>query len=263
MVKASIAGSVIGTLLLVLGLAMFWGGWGREKQTFNRTGILAQSSTLFLATIALIVPAIFSETGVEAASSTVQNLSLLVSLVLICMYGASLLFSLHTHKHLYREDVGRYLPRWSTGRAVATLIAATAGVAWVSDILVNSIEPLVVRLGWSQLFIGVIFVAVIGNAAEHITAVSVARKNRMDLAIQISIGSTTQMVLIVAPVLVLLGVLTGQPMNLIFNSFELVAMVLAVVIVNFIVQDGESNWFEGLQLLAAYAIMAIAFFLHR
>jgi Ca2+:H+ antiporter len=262
-VKASIAGSVIGSLLLVLGLAMFWGGCGREKQTFNRTGILAQSSTLFLATIALIVPAIFSETGAEAAATTVQNLSLLVSLVLICMYGASLFFSLHTHKHLYREEVGKYLPRWGTARAVATLVAATAGVAWVSDILVNSIEPLVVRLGWSQLFIGVIFVAVIGNAAEHITAVSVARKNRMDLAIQISIGSATQMVLIVAPVLVLLGVLTGQPMNLIFNLFELVAMVLAVVIVNFIVQDGESNWFEGLQLLAAYAIMAIAFFLRR
>src|ERR1700683_4055436 len=189
-VKASIAGSVIGSLLLVLGLAMFWGGCGREKQTFNKTGILAQSSTLFLATIALIVPAIFFETGAEATATTAQNLSLLVSLVLICMYGASVVFSLHTHKHLYREDVGRYLPRWSTGRAVATLIAATAGVAWVSDILVNSIEPLVVRLGWSQLFIGVIFVAVIGNAAEHITAVSVARKNRMDLAIQHSVGLT-------------------------------------------------------------------------
>ena len=136
-------------------------------------------------------------------------------------------------------------------------------VAWVSDILVSSIEPLLAQLGWSQLFVGVIFVAVIGNAAEHITAVSVARKNRMDLALQISIGSATQMVLIVAPILVLLGVFFGQPMNLIFNSFELVATVLAVVIVNFIVQDGESNWLEGLQLLAAYAIMAIAFFLHR
>ncbi len=262
-VKASIAGSVIGSLLLVLGLAMFWGGWGRDRQTFNKTGILAQSSTLFLATIALIVPAIFFETGAGAAASTVQNLSLLVSLVLIAMYGASLVFSLHTHKHLYQEEVGEFLPRWSTGRAVATLILSTAAVAWVSDILVNSIEPLLARLGWSQLFVGVIFVAVIGNAAEHITAVSVARKNRMDLALQISIGSATQMVLIVAPILVLLGIFFGQPMNLIFNSFELVATVLAVVIVNFIVQDGESNWLEGLQLLAAYVIMAIAFFLHR
>ena len=262
-VKASIAGSVIGSLLLVLGLAMFWGGWGRDRQTFNKTGILAQSSTLFLATIALIVPAIFFETGAGAAAATVQNLSVLVSLVLIAMYGASLFFSLYTHKHLYREEVGEFLPRWSTARAVATLFVATAAVAWVSDILVNSIEPLLAQLSWSQLFVGVIFVAVIGNAAEHITAVSVARKNRMDLALQIAIGSATQMVLIVAPILVLLGVFLGQPMNLIFNSFELVATVLAVVIVNFIVQDGESNWLEGLQLLAAYAIMAIAFFLHR
>jgi Ca2+:H+ antiporter len=254
---------VIGSLLLVLGLAMFCGGWGRDKQTFNKTGILAQSSTLFLATIALIVPAIFFDTGAGAAAATVQNLSLLVSLVLIGMYGASLFFSLYTHKHLYREEVGEFLPRWSTGRAVATLIVATAAVAWVSDILVSSIEPLLAQLGWSQLFVGVIFVAVIGNAAEHITAVSVARKNRMDLALQITIGSATQMVLIVAPILVLLGVFFGQPMNLIFNSFELVATVLAVVIVNFIVQDGESNWLEGLQLLAAYAITAIAFFLHR
>jgi Ca2+:H+ antiporter len=262
-VKASIAGSVIGSLLLVLGLAMFWGGWGRDRQTFNKTGILAQSSTLFLATIALIVPAIFFETGAGAAAATVQNLSVLVSLVLIAMYGASLFFSLYTHKHLYQEEVGEFLPRWSTARAVATLFVATAAVAWVSNILVNSIEPLLAQLGWSQLFVGVIFVAVIGNAAEHITAVSVARKNRMDLALQIAIGSATQMVLIVAPILVLLGVFLGQPMNLIFNSFELVATVLAVVIVNFIVQDGESNWLEGLQLLAAYAIMAIAFFLHR
>jgi Ca2+:H+ antiporter len=262
-VKASIAGSVIGTLLLVLGLAMFWGGWGREKQTFNRTGILAQSSALFLATIALIVPAIFVETGADVSGSIVENLSVLVSLVLIFMYGASLIFSLHTHKHLYWEEAGEFQPRWSAGRAVVTLMAATAAVAWVSDILVDSIQPLLTRLGWSQLFVGVIFVAVIGNAAEHVSAVSAARKDRMDLAIQISVGSATQIVLVVAPVMVLLGVLIGQPMNLIFNSFELVATVLAVVITNFIVQDGESNWLEGLQLLAAYAIIAIAFFLHR
>jgi Ca2+:H+ antiporter len=261
-VKASITGSIIGNLLFVLGLAMFVGGWSREKQTFNRTGILAQGSTLFVATIALIVPAIFFQTTDINSAPALRSLSLLVSLVLIGMYGANLLFALHTHKHLYLEAVGEVEPRWSTARAVATLVAAMLAVAWVSDILVSSIGPLVAKLGWSQLFIGVIFVAIIGNAAEHFSAVVVARKNRMDLALQIAIGSATQIVLIVAPVLVILGLSVGQPMDLIFNTFELVAMVLAVLIVNFVVQDGESNWLEGLQLLAAYAIMAIAFYLH-
>jgi Ca2+:H+ antiporter len=261
LVKASIAGSIIGNLLLVLGLAMFSGGWRREKQTFNKTGILAQSTTLFLATIALIVPAIFFQSASE--TQAVEGLSILVSLLLICMYGASLVFSLHTHKHLYVEDAGKFEPRWSTARAIATLFVATLAVAWVSDILVKSVEPLAASLGWSQLFIGVIVVAVVGNAAENAAAVLVARRNRMDVALQISIGSATQIVLLVAPVLVLLGALLGQPMNLVFSTLELVATVLAVVIVNFVVQDGESNWLEGLQLLAAYAIMAIAFFLHQ
>jgi Ca2+:H+ antiporter len=259
LVKASITGSIIGNLLLVLGLAMFSGGWRREKQSFNKTGILAQSTTLFLATIALIVPAIFFQTA--GGMVAVEGLSLLVSLVLIGMYGASLFFSLHTHKHLYLEEAGKFKPRWSTARAVMTLLAATVAVAWVSDILVTSVEPLAASLGWSQLFIGVIVVAVVGNAAENASAVLIARNNRMDVALQISIGSATQIVLLVAPVLVLLGAVLGQPMNLVFTTLELVAMVLAVVIVNFVVQDGESNWLEGLQLLAAYAIMAIAFFL--
>ena len=261
-VKASITGSIIGNLLLVLGFAMLAGGWAREKQTFNRTGILAQGSTLFVATIALVVPAIAYQTAAPTGAPWVGSLSILVSLVLICMYGASLLFSLHTHKHLYLEDVGEAQPRWSTTRAVVTLVAAMLAVAAVSDILVRSIEPLLVRLGWSQLFVGVIFVAIVGNAAEHFSAVVVARKNRIDLALQISIGSATQIALVVAPILVILGLAFGQPMDLIFNSFELVAMVLAVMIVNFVIQDGESNWLEGLQLLAAYAIMAIAFYLH-
>jgi Ca2+:H+ antiporter len=259
LVKASITGSIIGNLLLVLGLAMFSGGWRREKQSFNKTGILAQSTTLFLATIALIVPAIFFQTA--GGMVAVEGLSLLVSLVLIGMYGASLFFSLHTHKHLYLEEAGKFKPRWNTARAVMTLLAATVAVAWVSDILVTSVEPLAASLGWSQLFIGVIVVAVVGNAAENASAVLIARNNRMDVALQISIGSATQIVLLVAPVLVLLGAVLGQPMNLVFTTLELVAMVLAVVIVNFVVQDGESNWLEGLQLLAAYAIMAIAFFL--
>ncbi len=261
-VKASIIGSIIGNLLFVLGFAMLAGGWSREKQTFNKTGILAQSSTLLVATIAFIVPAIFFQTAGTIAAPTVQGFSVLVSLILVCLYGANLLFSLHTHKHLYLEQAGKIEPRWSVARALATLVVAMLAVAYVSEILVGSIQPLVARLGWSQLFIGVIFVAIIGNAAEHFSVVLVARKNRMDLTLQISIGSATQIVLIVAPALVILGVFLGQPMDLIFNTFELVAMVLAVLIVNFVVQDGESNWLEGLQLLAAYAIMAIAFYLH-
>lgn len=261
-VKASITGSIIGNLLFVLGFAMLAGGWSREKQTFNKTGILAQSSTLFVATIAFIVPAIFFQTAETVGASAVRNLSVLVSLVLICVYGANLLFSLHTHKHLYLADAGKLEPRWSTRRALATLIVAMLAVAYVSDLLVGAIEPLINKLGWSQLFVGVIFVAIVGNAAEHFSAVLVARKNRMDLTLQISIGSATQIVLIVAPVLVILGIFFVQPMDLIFNAFELVAIALAVLIVNFVVQDGESNWLEGLQLLAAYAIMAIAFYLH-
>lgn len=261
-VKASITGSIIGNLLFVLGLAMFSGGWRREKQTFNKTGILAQCSTLFLATIALIVPAVFFQTAGRSGAPLIEDFSVVVSLVLFCMYGANLFFSLRTHKHLFREEAEKFQPHWSTARAVATLVAAMLGVAWVSEILVSSIEPVVIRLGWSQLFVGVIVVAIVGNAAEHLSAVLVARKNRMDLALQISVGSATQIVLLVAPVLVILGALLGQPMNLIFNISELIAMVLAVLIVNFIVQDGESNWLEGLQLLAAYAIMAIAFFLY-
>ncbi len=262
-VKASITGSIIGNLLLVLGFAMLAGGWSREKQTFNRTGILAQGSTLFVATIALVIPAISYQTAGATGAPWVGSLSVLVSLVLICMYGASLVFSLHTHKHLYLEDAGEVAPRWSTTRAIVTLIAAMLAVAAVSDILVRSIEPLLERLGWSQLFVGVIFVAIVGNAAEHFSAVVAARKNRIDLALQISIGSATQIALVVAPILVILGLAFGQPMDLIFNTFELVAMVLAVMIVNFVIQDGESNWLEGLQLLAAYAIMAIAFYLHQ
>jgi Ca2+:H+ antiporter len=261
-VKASITGSVIGNLLLVLGLAMLSGGWGREKQTFNRTGILANGSTLFLGTIALVMPAIFFQTAPSVSAPVLEDLSVLVSIVLILVYAATLFFSLHTHKHLYLEEAGKYEPRWSLRRAILTLCAATLAVAWISNILVDSINPLVQQFGWSELFIGVIFIAIIGNAAENFSAILVALKNRMDLSLQISIGSATQISMFVAPVLVLAGLFLGQPMNLIFNTFELVAMVLSVVIVNFIVADGESNWLEGVQLLSAYVIIAIAFFFH-
>lgn len=261
-VKASITGSIIGNLLLVLGGAMLAGGWGRDKQSFNRTGALAGGSTLFLAVIALVIPAIFLFTAPGVAGETVQQLSIFVSIALLLVYAASLLFSLHTHKHLYVEEVARYEPKWSTHKSVTMLLVCTLAVAWVSEILVGSIEPLVVTLGWTQLFIGVIFVAIIGNAAEHYSAITVALKDRMDLSLTITIGSATQIAMFAAPVLVLASLVLGHPMTLVFNLFELVSIVMSVIIVNMIVQDGESNWLEGAQLVASYLIIALAFFFH-
>jgi Ca2+:H+ antiporter len=260
-VKASITGSIIGNLLFVLGLAMLLGGWGKEKQVFNRTGALASGASLFLAVIALVIPAIFVATAPQVAGHIVENLSVAVSLLLLVMYGAGLYFSLSTHKHLYTEELG-HSPEWSTMRSIATLLVATIAVAWVSEILVGAIEPIVQSLGWTELFIGVIFIAIIGNAAEHFSAVSVALKNRMDLSLSIAIGSATQIALVAAPVLVLASLFFAEPMSLVFNTFELIALVLSIIIVNIVVSDGESNWLEGAQLLAAYAVMAIAFFLH-
>ena len=261
-VKASITGSIIGNLLFVLGLAMVCGGFRRDKQTFNLVAAQASRSTLLLAMIALIMPAIFLQTAPLVDTAVIGHLSVLIAVVLILVYGASLFFSLYTHKHLYTEDVVRYEPKWSVRRSIIILLVATLAVAWVSEILVGSIQPLVVQFGWTQLFIGVIFVAIIGNAAEHVSAVTVAIKNRMDLALNISVGSATQIVMLVAPVLVLASLFFGQPMTFVFNSFELIAILLSVFIVNLIIADGESNWLEGVQLLVAYIIIAFAFFFH-
>jgi Ca2+:H+ antiporter len=210
--------------------------------------------------VALVMPALFSLAVPERALA-IEPLSVWVATLLLVLYFAYLYFLLHTHKHLYTEEIA-HAPTWSVSRSVITLLIATLAIAWVSEILVGAIEPLVVGLGWSQMFIGVVFVAIIGNAAEHFSAVTVARKQRMDLSLQISIGSATQIALLVAPLLVLLSLVIGTPMNLIFDAFELVAIIFSVLIVNFAVADGESNWLEGAQLLAAYAILAVVFFLH-
>ncbi len=261
-VKASITGSIIGNLLLVLGMSMIAGGWHHKKQKFNRTGILATSSTLFLAAIALIIPAIFIQTAPNINPQIINELSVFVSIFMLIVYGASLFFIFHTHKHLYSEEVGIYEAEWSKRKSILILILATGLVAWISSILVGSIEPVVDMLGWTQLFIGVIFVAIIGNAAEHTSAIVTAIKNRMDLSLQISIGSATQIAMFVAPLLVLISLFFNTRMNLVFNTFELVSIVLSILIVSLVVEDGESNWFEGLQLLMAYAIIAVAFFFH-
>jgi len=261
-VKASITGSIIGNLLLVLGMAMFAGGLKHKKQEFNKTASITSASVLLLAVAALVMPAIFNLTAPSAGNVIVEKLSILVAVFMLVVYFSSLWFMLYTHRHLYAEEVGELEAKWSKLKSITILLIATAAVAWVSEILVGSIEPIIKNFGWTELFIGVIFVAIIGNAAEHTSAIIMARKNRMDLALQISVGSSTQIAMFVAPFLVLVSLFFREQMSLIFNSFELVAIILSVMIANLVVEDGESNWFEGVQLMMAYAIMGVAFFFH-
>jgi len=261
-VKASITGSIIGNLLLVLGMAIFFGGVKFKKQELNRTAAMASASTLFLAVIALIIPAIFLQTAPQAGQSIIEKLSVAVAILMIAVYLSSLLFTLKTHKHLYAEEVGKFEAKWSKGKSILILLIATLAVAWMSQILVGSIESVVKNLGWTELFIGVVFIAIIGNAAEHTSAIIMALKNKMDLALQISVGSATQMAMFVMPVLVLVSLLFRTQMSLIFNTFELIVILLSIMIANLIVEDGETNWFEGLQLMVAYGIIVVAFYFH-
>jgi Ca2+:H+ antiporter len=272
-VKASIAGSIIGNILLVLGAAMVVGGRGREKQTFNATAANIQSLMLFLAAAALLMPAIFELVeGKGLPSPTaelvdyggdVERLSVAVAIVLIATYIAGLFFSLKTHRDLfnppYEEEEGTL--GWSVRRSVTMLAVAGLAVGVMSEILVGSITEASESIGVSEFFVGVIVVAIVGNAAEHWVAVLMARKNKMDLAVNISIGSSAQIALFVAPVLVFASFVVGpEPMALVFNGFELGAVIVAVLAAQLVTQEGESNWFEGVQLLAVYAVLALAFY---
>ncbi|HEU0018727.1 MAG TPA: calcium/proton exchanger [Thermoleophilaceae bacterium] len=274
-VKASIVGSVIGNILLVLGAAMLVGGLKREKQTFNRTAAAAQSAMLLLALTALIMPAVFQlihggglpSVGDERVDfgSDLETLSLGVAIVLMVTYALGLLFSLKTHRRLfnpYEAHAEEHGPGWSIRKAMAFLAVAAVLVGLMSEILVGSISEASHEIGLSEFFVGVFVVAIVGNAAEHWVAVLVAAKDKMDLAVGIAIGSSAQIALFVAPMLVLLSFVVGPaPMALVFNGYELGGLVFAVLIANFLTQDGESNWFEGVQLLALYAVLGIVFFL--
>ena len=263
--KASITGAIIGNLLLVLGTAMFVGGRKRERQQFNATAAKTACSMLVLATTALVIPAVFLLTSGDNHAQDVGTLSVLVSLFMIAAYGANLYFTLHTHKHLYKGEIAderEIAPKWSVKKATLVLFLSTVFVAILSEILVGVVRPVVAQFGWTELFIGVIVVAIVGNVAEHLSAITAAMKNKMDLSIAIAVGSATQVVMFVAPVLVLLSYLYGKPMNLVFDSFELVAIIFSVFVTNAVVEDGESTWLEGFQLIVAYTIMAVAFFLH-
>lgn len=265
-VKASITGSIIGNVLLVLGASALAGGLKFPRQQFSRVAATTQSTLLLLAAIGLVVPAIFHHTVGAGAESSEHSLSLAIALVLFGAYLLSLLFTLRTHKHLYVSaesaagDVARGTGGWSRRKSFGVLTAATAGVALMSELLVGTIESAGHALGLSNVFVGVVLLAVIGNAAEHSTAILMALRNKMDLALAIAVGSSLQIALFVAPMLVFYSRLLGRPLDLIFTPFEVMAVVLSVFVVNHVVSDGESNWLEGVLLLAVYAILALAFY---
>jgi Ca2+:H+ antiporter len=270
-VKASLIGSILGNLLLVMGASMLVGGLGRERQRFNSTAASVQTSMLLLAAVAMVMPAVFQlvngdglpRVGVEMVSfgSTIELLSGLVASVLIATYVAGLVFSLKTHRDLFNpeyEDEETW--GWSPRMSIAMLAVAGVAVGVMSEILVGSISAASQSLGLSEFFIGIIVVAIVGNAAEHWVAVLVARKDKMDLSVNIAIGSSAQVALFVTPVLVLAGYFIGPgPLPLVFNGYELSALLFAVLIASYVSHEGESTWFEGVQLLAVYLVMAVVF----
>lgn len=267
-VKASLTGSIIGNLLLVLGLSLFVGGLRYPRQRFNAQAAQTTASLLTISVIAFLVPALFDFTersfGVTPGEVRIDDthLALGVSLVLIGLYLANLVFSLVTHKDLLSEsDEEDHEASWSPRVAVAVLLAATVLVGFMSEYLVGSLEGFTAAFGLSEFFVGLIIIPIVGNAAEHASAVLFAMKNKMGLAVTIALGSTTQIALLVAPLLVVLSFVIGRPMDLVLSNYlELVALVGAVLIANSVVRDGETNWLEGLMLLGVYLILAIAFF---
>jgi Ca2+:H+ antiporter len=288
-VKASITGTIISNLLLVMGLSMLLGGLRYKEQNFQPIAARVNASTMTLAVIAIVLPATVISTSNVVAPSAINNLSIFVAIVLIAVYAFTLLFSLKTHSYLYEVGVvdqeGEISPHpsgsCSPGRPhclekerttkhpksnlwlwVGILLVATAGVAFLSEIFVGAVEEAIQGLGLTPLFTGVILLPLVGGAAEYVTAIRVAIKNNMDLSVSVAMGSSLLVALLVAPILVLVGQAIGQPMDLNFNLFEVIAVIIAVVIANLISLDGRSNWLEGMLLLATYAIVGAAFYFH-
>ena len=276
-VKASITGSIIGNLLLVLGASIFAGGLRFPQQRFNQTAARSSCTALILAASALIIPTIFHHTAAQTPGGWTplaeQRLSLAIAVVLLASYGAILLFSLVTHKQLFvggEADIADSDPAtpddpsaeapWPVGKAVGVLLGATLAVAWVSEFLVGAVEAAQHSLGVTETFVGVIIVAIVGNAAEHSTAITMALKNKMDLALGIAVGSSLQIALFVAPVLVFASYAFPHQLNLEFTLPEIAAVVIAAFVTDQIAGDGESNWLEGVQLLALYVIIGILFY---
>ncbi|MEH2239245.1 calcium/proton exchanger [Nostoc sp.] len=269
-VKASITGSIISNLLLVMGFSMLLGGLRYKEQTFQPIVARVNAASMNLAVIAILMPTAMNYTSQGINEETLQNLSIAVAVVLILVYALTLLFSMKTHSYLYdvglaeaeaeAEEISHAKPNMVLW--VGVLLVCTLLVAIESEMLVDSLEVATSQLGLTALFTGVILVPIVGNAAEHATAVTVAMKDKMDLSLSVAVGSSMQIALFVAPVLVIAGRILGKPMDLDFKPFELVAVVVSVLIANSISSDGRSNWLEGTLLLAAYTVLGFAFYFH-
>jgi Ca2+:H+ antiporter len=273
-VKASLVGSILGNILLVMGAAMLAGGLGRERQRFDRTAAGSQSLMLLLAAVVLVMPAIYELVAGDGLPSPtaravrlpgqLETLSVGAALILLASYAGGLWFSLRTHKDLFNPahtEEDHVDPPWSVRRSLVMLAIAGVAVGVMSEILVGSISEAAESIGLSPFFVGVIVVAVVGNAAEHWVAIYFALRDKMDLSVNIAIGSSAQIALFAAPVLVLLSFAVGPfPMALVFNGFEVGAIFLAAIMADMVTRDGESTWFEGLQLLAVYAVLGLTFY---
>ncbi|MGW8225042.1 MAG: calcium/proton exchanger [Anaerolineales bacterium] len=264
LVKASITGSILGNVLLVMGFSMVVGGLRNGVQTFERRQASRNAILLVLAVIALIIPSIFSSHINNPQSIRVEALSVGTAIVMMILYGLSLLYSLKFEEtpvsHKPTEKI-IHTPSWSVRTATIILVLATVGVVIASELLVGAVEPVMVGLGISEFFIGIILIPLIGNVAEHFVAVQVAARNQMNLSVEIAVSSSLQIALFVAPVLVFISLLFGNPLQLIFNNLELIALIAGVIIMALVSEDGESNWLEGAVLLTIYLILALGFFL--
>jgi len=264
LVKASITGSILGNLLLVLGFSILLGGLKNGTQTFNQRTASTYAILLTLSIVALVIPSLFSHSiEVEGGAMAVEILSLGVAVVMILLYALGILYTLKVTPSpiTHPSAVANHHPAWSRNVALGVLGAATVGVVVLSELLVGAVEPVVADLGISEFFLGIILIPIVGNAAEHLVAVQVATRNKMELSVEIALSSSLQIALFVAPLLVFVSLALAHPLTLIFNQFELLALGGGVIVAALVSADGESNWLEGAALLAVYTILAIAFFL--
>lgn len=263
LVKASITGSILGNVLLVLGASLLLGGLKNGRQRFNREHAATNATMLVLAVVALCIPSLLNHTleGEALPGPITEAMSLGVAGVMIILYLLGLLYSLRvSDSALTGGGAASEAPHWSARKAILVLGGATLAIVWLSEILVHSVEAVIATSGLSEFFLGIILIPIIGNVAEHIVAVQVAIKDHMDLSVEIALGSSLQIALFVAPVLVFISLLFGEQLNLVFNQFELIALIAAVLTAALVSSDGETNWLEGAELLAVYLILGLAFF---